>query len=101
MLSLQQLTLKVSVIQKILLSEQTLLIQWSVKTFFAILEIILKSNPEFKWLSENVKTIYMFVGDVVAATLNTKSICHTKNFTVRTNTAYTVVCQNFFRNYRN
>ena len=55
MLSLQQLTLKVSVIQKILLSEQTLLIQWSVKTFFAFSEISLKSNPEFKWLSEVVK----------------------------------------------
>ena len=39
MLSLQQLTLKVSVIQKNSLSEQTLLIQWSVKTFFAISEI--------------------------------------------------------------
>ena len=39
MLSLQQLTLKVSVIQKVLLSEQTLLIQWSVKTFYAFSEI--------------------------------------------------------------
>ena len=39
MLSLQQLTLKVSVIQKILLSEQTLLIQWSVKTLFAFSEV--------------------------------------------------------------
>ena len=32
----------------------------------------MKSNPEFKWLSEVVKTMYMFVGDVVAATINTK-----------------------------
>ena len=71
MLSLQQLTLEVSVIQKTLLSEQTLLIQWSVKTFFAFSKISLKSNLEFKWLSEVVKTIYMFVGDVVAATINT------------------------------
>ena len=39
MLSLQQVTLKVSVIQKILPLEQTLLTQWSVKTFFAISEI--------------------------------------------------------------
>ena len=68
MLSLQQLTLKVSVIHKILLSEQTLLTQWSVKTFFAISEM---SFEEFKWLSEVVKTMYMFVGDVVAATINT------------------------------
>ena len=101
MLTLQQLTLKVSVIQKIILSEQTLLIQWSVKTFFAISELVLKSNPEFKWLSEVVKTMYMFVGDVVAATIYTKSICQTKNFDFRANTAYTVVCQNFFRNFRN
>ena len=35
----QQLILKVSVIQKILLSELTLLIQWSVKTFLAFSEI--------------------------------------------------------------
>ena len=42
MLSLQQITLKVSVIQKILLSEQTLLIQWSVKTLFAFSEVSFK-----------------------------------------------------------
>ena len=29
-----------------------------------------------------VKTIYMYVGDVVTATINTYSICHTENFTV-------------------
>ena len=71
MLWLQQLTLKVSVIQKILLSEQTLLIQWSVKTFLHFLKLFLKSNPEFILLSEVVKTIYMFVEDVVAAKINT------------------------------
>ena len=49
---------------------------------------------------EVVKTIYMFVGDVVAATNNTLSICHTKNFTVRANTAYTVVCQNFCSHFQ-
>ena len=98
---LQQLTFKVSVIQKILLSEQTLLIQWSVRTFFAISEIILKSNLKFKWLLEVVKTMCMYVGDVVAATINTYSIFLTKNFTVKVNNAYTVVCQNFFRNFRN
>ena len=86
---------------KILLSEKTLLIQWSVKTFLHFQNLFLKSNPEFKWLSEVVKTVYMFVDDVVAATINTESICHTKNFTVRANTAYTVVCQNFFRIFRN
>ena len=42
MLSLQQLTLKVSVIQKILLSEQTLLIKWSVKAFLAFSEVSFK-----------------------------------------------------------
>ena len=71
MLSLLHLTLKVSVIQKILLSEQTLLIQWSVKNFSQFQKLVLKSNPKFIWLSEVVKTIYMFVGDVVAATINT------------------------------
>ena len=71
MLSLQQITLKVSVIQKILLSEQTLLIQCSVKTFSHFQKLVLKSNPEFKWLSEVVKTMYMFVGDVVVAIINT------------------------------
>ena len=45
MLLLQQLTLKVSVIQKILLSEQTLLIQRSVKTFFAFSEISFEEKP--------------------------------------------------------
>ena len=44
MLSLQQLTLKVSVIQKILLSEQTLLIQWSVNLFSHFQKLVLKSN---------------------------------------------------------
>ena len=39
MLSLQQLTVKVNVIQKKLLSKQTLLIKWSVKTIFAFSEI--------------------------------------------------------------
>ena len=71
MLSLQQLTLKVSVIQKNFLSEQTLLIQWSVKISLHFQKLDLESNPEFKWLSEIVKTMYMFVGDVVAATINT------------------------------
>ena len=70
-MSLQQLTLKVSVIQIILPSEQTLLTQWWVSIFLQFQNIVLKSNPEFKWLSEVVKTIYMFVGDVVAATINT------------------------------
>ena len=42
------------------------------------------------------QTMYMFVGDVVAATINTYSMCITKTFTVRANTAYTVVCQTFF-----
>ena len=45
MLSLQQLTLKVSVVQKILLSEQTLLLQWSVKLFSHFYKLVLKSNP--------------------------------------------------------
>ena len=71
MLSLQQLKLKVSIIQKILPLEQTLLTQWSVKTFSQFQKFVLNSNPEFKWLSEVIKTIYMFVGDVVAATINT------------------------------
>ena len=71
MLSLQQLTLKVSVIQKILLSAQTLLIQWSVKTFFAFSVVSFKEKSEFKWLSEVVKTMYMFVGVDVTATNNT------------------------------
>ena len=42
----------------------------------------------------------MFVGDVVAATINTLSNCHTENFTVRANTAYTVVCQKFFSHFQ-
>ena len=71
MLSLQQLTLKVSVIQKVLLSEQTLLYSGLSKLFSHFQKLVLKSNPEFKWLSEVVKTMYMFVGDVVAATINT------------------------------
>ena len=57
MLSLQQLKLKVSVIQKIFLSEQTLHIQWSVKISLHFQKLDLESNPEFKWLSEVVKTI--------------------------------------------
>ena len=71
------------------------------KLFSQFQKLVLKSNPVFKWLSEVVKTMYMFVGDVVAATISTKSICHKKNFTFRANTVYTMVCQNFFRNLGN
>ena len=41
------------------------------KLFSHFQKLVLKSNPEFKWLSEVVKTMYKFVGDVVAATINT------------------------------
>ena len=41
------------------------------KLFSQFQKLLSKSNLEFIWLSEIVKTIYMFVGDVVAATINT------------------------------
>ena len=41
------------------------------KLFSQFQKLVLKSDPEFKWLSKVVKTIYMFVGDIVAATINT------------------------------
>ena len=78
MLLLQQLTLKVSVIQKNFCQSKHCLHSGLSKLFLHFQKLFFKSNPEFKWLSEVVKMMFMFVGDVVAATINTYSICHTK-----------------------